>query len=219
MSTISRRRLEREPDRSAAIPANRRSSSRSTSSRLPGDRRRFDRRCRLRGCRGGSSSACRVRGVVPTVVVGVGRSPSRATHTASPCRCSGARRRQVDRGGKVALSHRRDVDIDAKIDAIVDDFANAQIRDEIAASKKKGLWMGGVVPLGYWVENRALHRRRRRGRRSRWPPRARGRGPHGTTASFSDRRYCIARDFSARIRSCSARPRHRFGGQLCRRPS
>ena len=73
----------------------------------------------------------------------------------------------MDRGGKLALSHRRDVDIDAKIDAIVDDFANAQIRDEIAASKKKGLWMGGVVPLGYWVENRALHRRRRRGRRSR----------------------------------------------------
>lgn len=73
----------------------------------------------------------------------------------------------MDRGGKLALSHRRDVDIEAKIDAIVDDFANAQIRDEIAASKKKGLWMGGVVPLGYWVENRALHRRRRRGRRSR----------------------------------------------------
>ena len=73
----------------------------------------------------------------------------------------------MDRGGKLALSHRRDVDIDAKIDAIVDDFANAQIRDEIAASKKKGLWMGGVVPLGYWVENRALHRRRSRGRRSR----------------------------------------------------
>jgi len=72
----------------------------------------------------------------------------------------------VDRGGKVALSHRRDVDIEAKIDVIVDDFANAQIRDEIAASKKKGLWMGGVVPLGYRVENRALHRRRRRGRRS-----------------------------------------------------
>ena len=214
MSTISRRRSEREPDRSAAIPANRRSSSRSTSSRLPGDRRRFDRRCRLRGCRGGSSSACRVRGVVPTV----GRRVI-TTHTASPCRCSGARRRQVDRGGKVALSHRRDVDIEAEIDAIVYDFANAEIRDEVAASKKKGLWMGGGVPLGYWVENRALHRRRSRGRRSRWPPRACGRGPHGTTASFSDRRYCIARDFSARIRSCSARPRHRFGGQLCRRPS
>ena len=32
-----------------------------------------------------------------------------------------------------------------------------RIRDKIAASKKKGLWMGGVVPLGYRVENRALH--------------------------------------------------------------
>src|SRR5271163_1557611 len=33
----------------------------------------------------------------------------------------------------------------------------ARIRDRIAASKKKGIWMGGVVPLGYRVENRALH--------------------------------------------------------------
>jgi len=32
-----------------------------------------------------------------------------------------------------------------------------RIRDKIAASKKKGIWMGGVVPLGYQVENRALH--------------------------------------------------------------
>jgi DNA invertase Pin-like site-specific DNA recombinase len=32
-----------------------------------------------------------------------------------------------------------------------------QIRDKIAASKKKGMWMGGVVPLGYRVEDRALH--------------------------------------------------------------
>jgi DNA invertase Pin-like site-specific DNA recombinase len=32
-----------------------------------------------------------------------------------------------------------------------------RIRDKISASKKKGLWMGGVVPLGYRVENRALH--------------------------------------------------------------
>src|SRR6202046_1612608 len=30
-----------------------------------------------------------------------------------------------------------------------------QIRDKIAASKRKGIWMGGVVPLGYRVENRA----------------------------------------------------------------
>jgi site-specific DNA recombinase len=32
-----------------------------------------------------------------------------------------------------------------------------RIRDKIAASKKKGTWMGGVVPLGYRVDNRALH--------------------------------------------------------------
>ena len=32
-----------------------------------------------------------------------------------------------------------------------------RIRDKIAASKRKGIWMGGVVKLGYRVENRALH--------------------------------------------------------------
>jgi site-specific DNA recombinase len=32
-----------------------------------------------------------------------------------------------------------------------------RIRDKIAASKKKGMWMGGVVPIGYRVEDRALH--------------------------------------------------------------
>jgi site-specific DNA recombinase len=32
-----------------------------------------------------------------------------------------------------------------------------RIRDKIAASKRKGIWMGGVVPLDYRVENRALH--------------------------------------------------------------
>lgn len=31
-----------------------------------------------------------------------------------------------------------------------------RIRDKIAASKRKGLWMGGPVPLGYRVENRQL---------------------------------------------------------------
>ena len=31
-----------------------------------------------------------------------------------------------------------------------------RIRDKIAASKKKGMWMGGYVPLGYRVENRRL---------------------------------------------------------------
>ena len=31
-----------------------------------------------------------------------------------------------------------------------------RIRDKIAASKKKGMWMGGHVPLGYRVQNRKL---------------------------------------------------------------
>jgi site-specific DNA recombinase len=31
-----------------------------------------------------------------------------------------------------------------------------RIRDKIAASKKKGIWMGGTVPLGYRVESRKL---------------------------------------------------------------
>lgn len=31
-----------------------------------------------------------------------------------------------------------------------------RIRDKIAASKKKGLWMGGPVPLGYVVQDRRL---------------------------------------------------------------
>ena len=31
-----------------------------------------------------------------------------------------------------------------------------RIRDKIAASKKKGMWMGGVVPLGYEVQDRKL---------------------------------------------------------------
>src|SRR3954463_9929210 len=31
-----------------------------------------------------------------------------------------------------------------------------RIRDKVAASKKKGIWMGGNVPLGYRVENRKL---------------------------------------------------------------
>ena len=31
-----------------------------------------------------------------------------------------------------------------------------RIRDKIAASKRRGIWMGGVVPLGYRVESRKL---------------------------------------------------------------
>ena len=31
-----------------------------------------------------------------------------------------------------------------------------RIRDKIAASKRKGIWMGGPVPLGYRVEGKKL---------------------------------------------------------------
>src|SRR5712691_2060369 len=31
-----------------------------------------------------------------------------------------------------------------------------RIRDKIAASKRKGMWMGGLVPLGYEVRDRQL---------------------------------------------------------------
>src|SRR6185503_6293648 len=36
------------------------------------------------------------------------------------------------------------------------DISGERIRDKIAASKKKGLWVGGVVPLGYKVVDRKL---------------------------------------------------------------
>jgi DNA invertase Pin-like site-specific DNA recombinase len=36
------------------------------------------------------------------------------------------------------------------------EITGERIRDKIAASKRKGLWMGGVVPLGYDVQNRRL---------------------------------------------------------------
>jgi site-specific DNA recombinase len=36
------------------------------------------------------------------------------------------------------------------------EITGERIRDKIAASKKKGIWMGGSVPAGYDVKNRAL---------------------------------------------------------------
>jgi site-specific DNA recombinase len=36
------------------------------------------------------------------------------------------------------------------------EITGERIRDKVAASKKKGIWMGGAVPLGYRVESRAL---------------------------------------------------------------
>ena len=39
-----------------------------------------------------------------------------------------------------------------------------RIRDKIAASKKKGLWMGGLPPLGYDVKDKKLMVNHSRGR-------------------------------------------------------
>jgi hypothetical protein len=36
------------------------------------------------------------------------------------------------------------------------EMTGERIRDKIAASKARGMWMGGVVPLGYRVEERKL---------------------------------------------------------------
>ena len=36
------------------------------------------------------------------------------------------------------------------------EVTSERIRDKIAASKRKGMWMGGTVPLGYDVEGRHL---------------------------------------------------------------
>src|SRR5438270_12534309 len=36
------------------------------------------------------------------------------------------------------------------------EVTSERIRDKIAASKRKGMWMGGFVPLGYRAENRKL---------------------------------------------------------------
>ena len=34
------------------------------------------------------------------------------------------------------------------------EITGERIRDKVAASKRKGIWMGGAVPLGYLVETR-----------------------------------------------------------------
>jgi hypothetical protein len=37
------------------------------------------------------------------------------------------------------------------------DVSRSRIQDKIAARKKRGIWMGRMVPLGYRVQDRALH--------------------------------------------------------------
>ena len=37
------------------------------------------------------------------------------------------------------------------------EITGERIRDKITSSKRKGMWMGGVTPLGYEVKDRHLH--------------------------------------------------------------
>jgi DNA invertase Pin-like site-specific DNA recombinase len=41
------------------------------------------------------------------------------------------------------------------------EVTSERIRDKIAASKRKGLWVGGTLPLGYEMKRQHRHRRRR----------------------------------------------------------
>src|SRR5258705_11102227 len=36
------------------------------------------------------------------------------------------------------------------------ELGSERVRDKIAASKRRGIWTGGIVPLGYRAENRKL---------------------------------------------------------------
>ena len=44
------------------------------------------------------------------------------------------------------------------------EVTSERIRDKIAASKRKGLWVGGIVPLGYATRDRRSHRKLHRQR-------------------------------------------------------
>ena len=75
-----------------------------------------------------------------------------------------------------------------------------RIRDKVAASKARGMWMGGKVPLGYDVRDRKLTVNEPEAARVRWvfelfaetgsgtrplPPRADGRWTRATSTSCS----------------------------------
>ena len=40
------------------------------------------------------------------------------------------------------------------------EVTSERIRDKIAASKRNGLWVGGILPLGYQMKERRKDRRR-----------------------------------------------------------
>jgi len=43
------------------------------------------------------------------------------------------------------------------------EVAGERIRDKFAASRRKGMWMGGTIPLGYDVKDRQARGQRGRG--------------------------------------------------------
>jgi hypothetical protein len=83
-----------------------------------------------------------------------------------------------------------------------------RIRDKIAASKKKGLWMGGVVPLGYRVEGRKLRRRAADGALALRPLHNAGDADHERLSHRTHGRGLVlvhAEDGRAQALSCGAR--------------
>lgn len=63
-----------------------------------------------------------------------------------------------------------------------------RIRDKIAAWKRKGMWMGGIVPLGYRVENRKLLVDEQEAVIVRWPAKVSKSGRRETALS----KRCLA---------------------------
>ena len=70
------------------------------------------------------------------------------------------------------------------------EIAGERIRDKIAASKRKGMWMGGNVSLGYDVKDRKLIVGQISPRRCRWGKGANG--PISIPLSCQSKRRCGA---------------------------
>jgi hypothetical protein len=82
------------------------------------------------------------------------------------CPYSGAERRKLPAQAVEGCEHASNHDPTAKLTQRIDlerEVTGERIRDKIAASKKKGMWMGGMPPLGYDVKKPQACRQRRRG--------------------------------------------------------
>jgi hypothetical protein len=73
-----------------------------------------------------------------------------------------------------------------------------RIRDKFAASRRKGMWMGGYVPLGYRVENRKLVIE----------------DSEATTVRMIFERFCTVGSATALVRTLSAEGVRTRGGRL-----